>query len=149
MEGTLPMKLLKVALIGGALLAAMFAPATASAAHWDSVEQVSARVSQACVDGTKIDDPSGTYGLGGGGSITIVIHNTAAGQTLEFTAHDAVVTSLIIKGGPITVPALKYNYSPGEDHDTGLHASLNPNSGKWYGVSHICITSSKKDEPPK
>lgn len=41
---------------------------------------------------------------------------------------------VIVKGGP---NALIYHYDSWDDWDTGLTAPWNPNSGKWYGISHI------------
>ena len=32
------------------------------------------------------------------------------------------------------------------DGENGLHAPKNPSNGKWYGLSHLCIEGTKKDE---
>jgi hypothetical protein len=149
------MRIVKVVLIVAALVMGIATQAVSN--HWTSVEAVSARTGQACVGGTKIELPSGfTSGefdvsFGGyAGKITITISKTAAGQTMAFeTDHSShLVTSVIVKGGPVSVPALKYNYSPGVESDSGLHASLNPNSGKWYGVSFACFQTVKADLLP-
>lgn len=46
---------------------------------------------------------------------------------------------VIVKGGPM---ALFYDYGSvndgtNDDFGTGLHAPVNPNNGKYYGISHI------------
>lgn len=141
------MKRLSAALIAGAFLVTMVAPVTSAA---PTPEQISARTGQRCVDGTKIEISdtfvNGTwFALNGGGSVALHITKTAAGEVLEFwTDEDHMVTSVIIKGGPVSIMALKYNYPEGSMYDTGLHAPSNPNSGKWYGVSFACFTSDKK-----
>ena len=53
-----------------------------------------------------------------------------------------MITSIIIKGGPDN--GVLYTYSPGASSDSGLTAPLNPNSGKPYGFSHVCIYTAKK-----
>jgi hypothetical protein len=144
------MKRITAALISSALLVMVFAPG-ASATDWSSVEEVSARVGQACAGGTKIeindDFVNGTvFGLGENGAVRIWIHSTPQGETLEFvtdTGH--AVSSVIVKGGPVALPALKYNYVPATQGDNGLHSRLNLNNNKWYGVSFACFQSSKVD----
>jgi hypothetical protein len=92
--------------------------------------------------GTKIDPVvSGTYALGFGseaGSITISVSETAEGEVFDFTtdAPNHVVTSVVVKGGP-AFTAYAVNSSSGN----GLHAPHNANSGKWYGLSHLCFTT--------
>ncbi|MBA3234485.1 MAG: hypothetical protein H0T59_00655 [Chloroflexi bacterium] len=86
-------------------------------------------------NGTKIDPVNaGTYNLVGGGTITITL---GAGNTFTFTVDGADVTSIVVKGGP---NALLYT-NPGEG--SILHAQVNPNNGKYYGLSHLCINSEK------
>jgi hypothetical protein len=46
--------------------------------------------------------------------------------------YDASV--VVVKGGP---NAEVYQYGTMEDYDNGLTAPWNPNSGKWYGISHV------------
>jgi hypothetical protein len=41
-----------------------------------------------------------------------------------------------------------WTFDPPVTSATGLHAPLNPSNGKWYGLSHLCINSSKKSGPP-
>ena len=99
-----------------------------------------------CPDGaTKIDPvEDGTYALVGGGSITIDVRSTAAGQVFDFTTSGATVGSIVVKGGP---NYHTYIYAPASSGDTGLHAPLNLNNDKWYGLSHLCIESTKKGDP--
>jgi hypothetical protein len=103
-----------------------------------------------CPEGALGIDPveSGTYNLPDGGTITITVHSTAAGQTFDFVTDGATIDSIVVKGGP---NYHWYTWVPGVDAAEGLHAPLNLNNGKWYGLSHLCIESTKKDdpEPPK
>ena len=94
-------------------------------------------------DGTKIDPVlAGTYALEGGGHIVITL---GAGNTFSFdTQGSATVSSIMVKGGP---NAVLWSFDPPVESWTGLHAPLNPNNGKWYGLSHLCVSSEKKDDP--
>ena len=95
-------------------------------------------------DGTKIDPvASGSYALVGGGHVVITVHSTAMGPTFDFdTEGSATVSSVMVKGGP---NAILWSFDPAVESWDGLHAPLNPNNGKWYGLSHICFSSEKKD----
>ena len=53
-----------------------------------------------------------------------------------------MITSLLIAGGPTN--AVLYTWAGGTASDSGLTAPLNPNSGKPYGYSHVCIYTAKK-----
>jgi hypothetical protein len=97
-------------------------------------------------DGTKIDPVvAGTYALVGGGYIVITL---GADNTFSFdTEGSATVSSIVVKGGP---NALMWTFDPPVESASGLHAPVNPNNGKWYGLSHLCVNSEKKDaEDPK
>ena len=94
-------------------------------------------------DSTKIDPvEDGTYALVGGGSITIDVRSTAMGKVFDFSASDATVGAIVVKGGP---NYHTYIFPPDTTEDTGLHSPLNLNNGKWYGLSHLCIESTKKE----
>jgi hypothetical protein len=95
-------------------------------------------------DGTKIDPvAAGTYDLQGGGHVTITL---TGNNTFSFnTGGSATVSSVMVKGGP---NALLWTFTPSVTSATGLHAPLNPNNGKWYGLSHLCFESAKKGGPP-
>jgi hypothetical protein len=85
----------------------------------------------------KIDPPAnGTFAFNGS-SQTIQITNMN-GTTFDWhiTDPNAVEEAIVIvKGGP---NALIYDYTGvSTDSDTGLHAPLNLNNGKYYGLSHI------------
>ena len=96
-----------------------------------------------CADGLeeyKIDQkPSnGTYG-----NFTISnFTNGANGETFDWSST-VLVTQVIVKGGPT---AELYDYDPPASSGTGLHSSVNPNNGKYYGVSHV--TFCWDDTPP-
>lgn len=80
------------------------------------------------------------------GSVTVDVHPDATFD-FEFTG-DFVAAAVIVKGGP---NANFYDYRPdGEDADTGLHAPVNPNTSKFYGLSHIsfCVTEAPDETPP-
>jgi len=143
------MKVVRVAFIIAAMVMALSAQAT-FATHWASAEVVPATDSQDCAGGTKINDPESgvAYAVsfdGFAGTITFTITNSPAGPLLAFQTDspDHLVTSMLVKGGPTS--AILYTYAgDGVDSDTGLHAPVNPNNGKYYGVSHICSYLAKK-----
>jgi hypothetical protein len=64
---------------------------------------------------------------------TITISNSD-GVTFDWTM-DHAVCAVIVKGG--TDANIYYYGDGGSFGDTGLHAPLNPNSGKYYDISHI------------
>ncbi|MEU0462811.1 hypothetical protein ABZ215_02285 [Amycolatopsis sp. NPDC006131] len=115
-------------------VAGVLGSATASAA---SVTPVFISGNPSCDGGIKIDPVvSGTYG-----PVRIVV----SGSSFSFyTVGDAVVSDVIVKGGP---NANWYHYDPPVTSDTGLTAPLNPNSGKPYGLSHLCISVDDKKFP--
>ncbi len=138
------MKVLRASLVISALLVGILAQPV-SAAHWSSVTAVSGNPS--CAGGTKIDPVAdGTYAVSFGGfagSITIDASSSSSGPVFSFdTDNDShVVTSVMVKGGR---NALLYTYSPGTPNDSGLHSPVNPNNGKYYGLSHLCFFTAKK-----
>ncbi len=94
----------------------------------------------------KIDPVSGgTYNLPDGGTITITLVSTANGPTFNFTTSGATIDSIVVKGGP---NYHWYSWTPGVESAEGLHSPLNPNNGKWYGLSHLCIEGTKKTTTP-
>lgn len=96
-------------------------------------------------DATKIDPVvGGTYNLVGGGTILIEVYQLPKGPAFGFTTTGASVSSIVVKGGP---NYHTYIYSPSSTGDFDLHAPNNPNNGKWYGLSHLCIESDKKHHP--
>jgi uncharacterized repeat protein (TIGR01451 family) len=78
------------------------------------------------------------------GTLEVRVNETT--ETFRFTlTGDFVAAGVIVKGGS---NANFYDYRPdGNAADTGLHAPVNPNNGKFYGLSHIsfCLTD---DVPP-
>jgi hypothetical protein len=99
-----------------------------------------------CEGGTKIDPVvDGTYDLVGGGTITIDVYDGANGQEFNFDTEGALVSSILVKGGP---NAILWSFDPPVTSWDGLHAPenlKNPN-GYWYGLSHLCVLSDKKDD---
>ncbi len=74
------------------------------------------------------------------GSVTVVVRNTNSGQVFDFSfSGDFEAAAVIVKGGP---NANLYDYRPGGNvADTGLHAPVNPQNGRFHSLSHIsfCI----------
>ena len=85
----------------------------------------------------KVDPPSsGTYTFSDGvNEFTLVVHDGAAGPTLDWSST-LPLDVVIVKGGP---NANVYTYDPEAASDTGLHAPMNPNNGQYYGLSHVEI----------
>lgn len=118
-----------------ALSALIWLPQPAAAA---SVEPVYVSGNPRCADfgypaEYKVDPPnSGTYNLPGLGTVTI----TADGPSLDWSSTIVSMDAVIVKGGP---NANVYTYDPPAESlgDTGLHAPINPNNNKYYGLSHV------------
>jgi hypothetical protein len=97
-------------------------------------------------DSLKIDPvEAGTYDLPGGGTITIILNGD---KTFNFTTDGAVIDSIVVKGGP---NYHWYTFVPGVESAEGLHAPWKVLNVQLYGLSHLCIESTKKDseEDPK
>jgi len=101
-------------------------------------------------DGTDGDLVSGTYPFtfeGFAGSITLDVRNTPQGKVFDFYTDDIsnhFVTSIAVKGGPFGANWYNYGAAKQAGADDGLHSPFNTNSGKWYGLSHICVFTDKK-----
>jgi hypothetical protein len=127
------------------LLLGVFAASNVTAAVPPNPVEVFAGNYQCTSDDLKIDPVAGgTYNLVGGGTITITVRSTAAGPVFDFTTSGATIDSIVVKGGP---NYHVYWFTPGVESAEGLHSPLNPNNGKWYGLSHLCIGSTKKAAP--
>jgi hypothetical protein len=74
--------------------------------------------------------------VGSYGAINITAYNgTYVSWAIASGYLDTYDANLVIvKGGP---NAEIYHYDSWDDYDNGLTAPLNPNSGKWYGISHV------------
>jgi hypothetical protein len=118
---------------------------------------IAGKVSNECEDGQKIDGSggdvvSGNYTLffpelgddGATMNLTITVVQTDLGPTFTFVSTSGeLVTSIWVKGGPDG--SNLYDYGAGILHDDGLHSPVNPNNkqGKYYGLSHLCISADK------
>ena len=71
--------------------------------------------------------PSGSF------SVKIVVYDTTHGQVFDWAANTTVF-AVIVKGGP---NANVYTDSAGGTFDNAYHAPVNPNTGTFYGLSHI------------
>lgn len=89
-----------------------------------------------CSGGFRIDPAtSGTYNLSGG-TITVTVTNSSCGPVFSWSVSAGVsVNEIVVKGGP---DANRYTYS-GAGSDGNLHAPLNSNNNKYYGLSHIDV----------
>jgi hypothetical protein len=100
----------------------------------------------ACDGLTKIEPVvSGWYALPDGGQIRITVNDTALGQTFDFLTDPSAnffISSVIVKGGP---NALLWTFDPPDNEGYGLHAPVNEKNGKYYGLSHLCFDSLKKE----
>ena len=85
---------------------------------------------------------SGTYS-GGGLSVTITVRNTLLGQVFDWTSSPQI-DAVFAKGGD---NGNLYSYAPPASSDTGLHAPLNTNSAKWYGLSHVSFCLNPQRPP--
>jgi len=93
------------------------------------------------IQGPKIDPgANGTFSING--STGVVVSNYD-GKTFDWRLIDPALhlydmAAVIVKGGP-NANIFWYDYAGGglDDADTGLHAPVNPNNGKYYGISHI------------
>jgi hypothetical protein len=82
----------------------------------------------------KIEDYD--LGVGNYGAIRITEYD---GKYVSWAIRDAYLgvydaNLVIVKGGP---NAEIYHYDKWDDFGNDLTAPWNPNSGKWYGISHI------------
>lgn len=78
--------------------------------------------------------------------VTITVHSTDLGPTFDWDS-DIGIDAVIVKGGPnVNV----YTYDPPAESfgDEGLHAQVNPNNDKYYGLSHIDFCYDLGDTPP-
>ena len=142
------MKRRLITLLAALMLLGALGVSTASAAVPTPGETIPGNYQ--CPEGSTRIDPvaSGQYALAGGGWIQITVTSTNMGPVFSFiTDGEHVVGSIVVKGGP---NYHVYIFPGGVTSAEGLHAPLNAANGKWYGLSHLCIESEKKDEePPK
>lgn len=104
-----------------------------------------------CVTATDKIDPvtEGDHALSGGGTFTITsIEDLGAGPLFDWTS-DVPIYWISVKGGPQDIDEQFYDYQPeGSFGDDDLHSPLNPNNGKWYGLSHLTICAGDLEEGP-
>jgi hypothetical protein len=66
-------------------------------------------------------------------TVTIDVRDTTDGQVFDWTSNIGV-DAVFAKGGS---GGNLYSYGPESTGDTGLHAPVNPNNDKYFGLSHI------------
>jgi LPXTG-motif cell wall-anchored protein len=74
-------------------------------------------------------------------TVTLDVSETADGPVFNWTSNIGV-DAVFVKGGP---NGTLYLYDPPAEStgDTGLHAPVNPNNGKFYGLSHVSFCYDK------
>lgn len=106
----------------------------------------------------KIDDPgTGTFDadsdsvtITGEGLDDVVIHlrtrTVTEGTVFDYEIHGGAAHEVVAKGGP-NANLYDYNNPPGatpgpQVADDGLHAPINPNNNRFFGLSHVsfCIS---------
>jgi LPXTG-motif cell wall-anchored protein len=75
-------------------------------------------------------------------SVTIVVTDTDDGPVFDWTSNIGV-DAVFVKGGP---GGLLYVYDPESTGDTGLHAPVNPQNDKFFGLSHVSFCYDKDQE---
>jgi LPXTG-motif cell wall-anchored protein len=69
-------------------------------------------------------------------SVTIDVRDTADGPVFDWTSNIGV-DAVFVKGGPIGGTLYLYDPPAESTGDTGLHSPVNPQNGKFSGLSHI------------
>jgi LPXTG-motif cell wall-anchored protein len=77
----------------------------------------------------------GTFG-DGVLSVTVDVRDTADGPVFDWTSNIGV-DAVFVKGGPIGGTLYLYDPPAESMGDTGLHSPVNPQNGKFSGLSHI------------
>jgi LPXTG-motif cell wall-anchored protein len=74
-------------------------------------------------------------------TVTIDVRDTDDGPVFDWTSNIGV-DAVFVKGGP---GGLLYVYDPPAEStgDTGLHAPVNPQNGKFFGLSHVSFCYDK------
>jgi LPXTG-motif cell wall-anchored protein len=85
------------------------------------------------VDGTFTD---GTL------EVTIVVRDTPDGPVFDWTSNIGV-DAVFVKGGPIGGTLYLYDPPAESTGDTGLHSPVNPQNGKFSGLSHLSFCYDK------
>lgn len=89
---------------------------------------------------------SGTFTQTSSGvTIELTVYNTASGQAFDFEILNGFVADAIyVKAGPDTN---FYDYEPPASADTFLHGTVNPNNGRFYGLSHLSFCLNEVQNP--
>ena len=118
-----------------AVLVALLAAAFAGNARAEHVAPVPVPDNPSCADlgyaaGLRIDPVSGTYTIPGTGH-TVTVQTD--GTFLDWSSA-AGLDAVVAKGSP---DGNLYRYEPRANGDTGLHAPINPVTGRPYALSHV------------
>jgi hypothetical protein len=75
-------------------------------------------------------------------TVTLTVRDTDDGQVFDWTSNIGV-DAVFVKGGP---NGLLYLYDPPAEStgDTGLHAPVNPENDKFFGLSHVSFCYDKE-----
>jgi hypothetical protein len=90
----------------------------------------------------KVDPVENGTSTDGTLTVTITVRETDDGPVFDWTSNIGV-DAVFVKGGP---NGLLYVYDPPAEStgDTGLHAPVNPNNDKFYGLSHVSFCYDKE-----
>jgi LPXTG-motif cell wall-anchored protein len=115
----------------GALIIVGGLPGTAGATHVTPTEESGNAKCPAGTTELKVEPvPEGPSTQSDG---TLTVNLVVTGDTFDWTSNIGVDV-VIVKGGNVSNV---YTYDPESTGDTGLHAPINPNTGKPFGLSHI------------
>jgi Domain of unknown function DUF11 len=129
------------------VLVALLAAAFAGNARAEHVAPVPISGNPTCADlgyaaGLRIDPVSGTYTIPGT-SHTVTVQTD--GTFLDWSSA-AGLDAVLAKGSP---EGNLYRYEPRSNGDTGLHAPINPVTGRPYALSHVDLCVGAPPPPPE
>jgi hypothetical protein len=93
----------------------------------------------------KIEDPIDGSFVSGARTVDLDVLKTTLGPTFSWTSSLGV-SRVSVKGGP---EANVYTYSTPRFADAGLHAPVNSNNGKYYGLSYVMFCYTQVAPTPK
>jgi uncharacterized repeat protein (TIGR01451 family) len=83
----------------------------------------------------RINNPTDGTFTNGTLTVTIDVRNTDLGPVFDWTSNIGV-DAVVVKGGP-DANAFEYDPPNEQTSDKGLHAPVNPQNDKFFGLSHI------------
>lgn len=99
---------------------------------------VTVQLPPGCEPGDLIIEPVQARSYDNGTFTITKIYDNGMGAQFDWTST-APVARITVQGGPRAITPSLYLYPSGGSADTGLHSPFNPNTGKWYSLSRLCI----------